>query len=106
MWTNPYAVRRPDHRYYSHVGFFQMMNGRWLIFDLVTGRRMEFRIMFLEEPGVESLMGLGSLDVREFLRGWQQQGGRTQASSAAAPGGSQLQSQGGGWGRDLDIGGR
>ncbi|KAL8720709.1 MAG: hypothetical protein Q9225_002475 [Loekoesia sp. 1 TL-2023] len=117
MWTNPYQVRRPDHRFYSDMGFYQMPNGQWLIFDLVSGKRVQFDIQFRESPGVESLAGMGSYDV-----GWvvprqqigaqpvvpyeaqgQSDGGRSQVPPGAAPAGSQPPNQGGGLGTPLKV---
>ncbi|KAL8722865.1 MAG: hypothetical protein Q9181_007404, partial [Wetmoreana brouardii] len=69
MWSNPFTTRRPNHMYYINRAFYDMPQRNWLMFDTITGKRVEFNIQFLGSFEEQSPVGIGSLDV-EFLLRW------------------------------------
>ncbi|KAL9605483.1 MAG: hypothetical protein Q9179_001324 [Wetmoreana sp. 5 TL-2023] len=71
MWSNPFTTRRPNHMYYINRAFYEMPHGNWLIFDTLTGERVEFNVQFLGSLEEQSPVGIGSLDA-EFLLRWLQ----------------------------------
>ncbi|KAL8905566.1 MAG: hypothetical protein Q9207_002556 [Kuettlingeria erythrocarpa] len=64
MWEEPREVRRPDHRFYSNMVFYQMPNREWLIFHMDTGKRArDFNLVLRNDPGIGYMEGLGTYDV-------------------------------------------
>lgn len=68
LWEDPRHSRRPDHRFYHDMAFYQMPDGEWLTFNLGSGRRTrDFNITWRQDPGVGYMDGLQSIDVGPVL---------------------------------------
>ncbi|KAL8726124.1 MAG: hypothetical protein Q9166_006916 [cf. Caloplaca sp. 2 TL-2023] len=63
MWSNPHTTKMPDHREYYQKGFYQLPNGRFLVFSLTDGKRFKCSRYVLEESHHEEYAKLGSFDV-------------------------------------------
>ncbi|KAL8966556.1 MAG: hypothetical protein Q9197_005913 [Variospora fuerteventurae] len=70
LWEDPRHCRRPDHRFYHDMAFYQMPDGEWLTFNLGSGRRTrDFNITWRQDPGVGFMEGLWSVDIKAAIRG-------------------------------------
>ncbi|KAL9577202.1 MAG: hypothetical protein Q9212_006519 [Teloschistes hypoglaucus] len=70
MHSNPFMIQRPQHAYYVNKVFYEMPDRRWLVFDLLTGQRLDmWRIEFLEDYQHQDPTGIGSIDWRQSFPG-------------------------------------
>ncbi|KAL8961684.1 MAG: hypothetical protein Q9183_005270 [Haloplaca sp. 2 TL-2023] len=66
MWSNPFVNRRPDHRYYYDMVFYEMPDGSWIAWWQSTGLCEGFiNIQLLDNLEEQSPVGIGSMDVAE-----------------------------------------
>ncbi|KAI4197111.1 MAG: hypothetical protein LQ350_006125 [Teloschistes chrysophthalmus] len=88
MHSNPFTIPRPYHADYVNTVFYEMPDGGWMVFDLLTGVRLDmWRIMFVEDSQQQDPTGIGSIDWRQSFPGL------IQGAVAAAPSGGPPQNQ-------------
>ncbi|KAL8636731.1 MAG: hypothetical protein Q9228_005907 [Teloschistes exilis] len=88
MHSNPFTMSRPEHAYYVNKVFYEMPDGGWLVFDLLTGRRLDtWNIMFLDDYQAQDPTGIGSIDWRQSFPAL------IPGPAAGTPSGDQPQSQ-------------
>ncbi|KAL8869983.1 MAG: hypothetical protein Q9174_003863, partial [Haloplaca sp. 1 TL-2023] len=69
MWSDPFKIKRPDHRFYYDRVFYEMPDGNWITWEQSTGQCQYLaNIELLDSIDEQSPVGVGSMDVSDILQ--------------------------------------